>query len=354
MPVKKKSPPFSPEQPLPVSTEGPDKTDLVSPELLEEDSSSSSASAPSIGDEATGKPSLKETATEESSNVEMPSTSPSLHSECDVSSSTEDTEEDSSDEDSDGLTQLDIENLSVLPIRVKASLLVNYLLLKYRIKEPVTLEDMLNTVIKEYKDKFPEILQKARECLEMVFGLEVKEVDTINHCYIVCMTLGLTYDGLLREVEGMPKTGILIIVLGVIFLNNNSATKNQVWEVLNTMGIYAGQKHFICGNPEDFITGELVQQKYVEYRQLPNTHPPRYKFAWGPRAYAEINKLELLQFLLKAYENSPGSFPITFVVALNVEKERAQGLAVASFDDSATPLSLESCGATSGSCFQPQ
>ncbi|XP_075395360.1 melanoma-associated antigen B16-like [Tenrec ecaudatus] len=354
MPVKKKSPRLSLEQPLPVSTEGPDKTDQVLPELLEEGSSSSSAPTPSIGDKATEKPSLKETAAAETSNVEMPSTSPSLQSESDVSSSTEDTDEDSSDEDSDGLTQQDIENLSVSPIRVKESLLANYLLLKYQSKEPVTLEDMLNTVIKEYKDKFPEILQKARECLQMVFGLEVKEVDTINHCYIVCMTLGLTYDGLLREVEGMPKTGILIIVLGVIFLNNNSATEKQVWEVLNTMGIYAGQKHFICGNPEDFITRELVQQKYVAYRQLPNTHPPRYKFAWGPRAYAEINKLELLQVLLKAYAHSPSSFPVSFVVALQVEKERAQGLAAASFDDSATPLSLESSGANSGSCFQPQ
>ncbi|XP_012864115.1 melanoma-associated antigen B16-like [Echinops telfairi] len=354
MPVKKKIPRFSPKQPLSVSTEGQDTSNLVLPELLEEDSSSCSSPTPSNGDKATEKTSLKETAAEETSAVEKPSTSQSLQSEHEVSSSTEDTEEGSSDDDSDGLTPLDVEKLSGSPIREKASLLARYLLLKYRIKEPVTLEDMLNTVIKEYKDHFPEILQKAQECLEMLFGLEVLEVDTIHHCYTVCMTLGLTYDGLLREVEGMPKTGILIIVLGVIFLNRNSATEKQVWEVMNTMGIYAGQKHFICGKPEDFLTGELVQQKYVEYRQLPNTNPPRYKFVWGPRAFAEVNKLQLLQFLLKAYARSPGSFPITFVVALKVEKERAQGLAAASVDASATTVSLESSGATSSSCFQPQ
>lgn len=107
-------------------------------------------------------------------------------------------------------------------------LLVNYMLLKYQMKEPITKAAMLKNVTKEYKGHFVEIFQKASECLEMVFGLDVKEVDAISNYYGLFIKIGLTYDGMQHGEKGVPKTGILILILGVIFMNGNRATEEKI------------------------------------------------------------------------------------------------------------------------------
>ncbi|XP_075394461.1 melanoma-associated antigen B16-like [Tenrec ecaudatus] len=360
MPVERESPRFLPEEPLSVSLENLEMNGLL-PEFLDEDSSSSSSTTASYDGEATEEESsVEETTAEETSTVELLSASLGLQGGY-AFSSLADIEETESEEDDleEGsanalLSQLVLENFFLSPIEEKVAVLVNFLLFKYQNKEPITVEDMLNNVIKEYKDNFAEILKKANERLEIVFGLEVKEVDPTNHCYTIIIKLGLTYDGMLSETQGMPKTGLLILLLGIIFLKGNRATEEEVWHVLNKMGIYSGKKHFIYGEPFKFITGELVQENYVEYKQLPNTDPPCYEFVWGPRTYTEISKMKLLEFLSKTYGGAPDCFPVQYADALKEEAERAQALAAASIDTSATTMSLESPGATSSSCAQQQ
>lgn len=66
--------------------------------------------------------------------------------------------------------------------------LVGFLLLKYPAKEPTTKADMLSSVIREHQDHFPEISGRAAECLQPVFGVDVKEVDAINHAYVLGTT----------------------------------------------------------------------------------------------------------------------------------------------------------------------
>lgn len=39
--------------------------------------------------------------------------------------------------------------------------------------------------------------------------------------------LGLTYDGMMHGEAGVPKTGILILILGVIFMKGNCATEER-------------------------------------------------------------------------------------------------------------------------------
>uniref|UniRef100_M3XPC7 MAGE domain-containing protein n=1 Tax=Mustela putorius furo TaxID=9669 RepID=M3XPC7_MUSPF len=201
--------------------------------------------------------------------------------------------------------------------------LVNFMLFKYHMKEPVTEADM-KVVIKEYEDHFTEIFLRACEHIEMVFGLDVKRVDPTNHCYGLFIKLGLTYDGVLDGEEGMPKTGILIFILGVIFMKGNSATEEEVWEVLNLTGIYAGQKHAIFGEPRELITKDFVKEKYLEYRQVANSDPAQFEFLWGPRAHAETTKMKVLEFLAKVHGTDPSSFPSSYEEALQDEEESAR------------------------------
>ncbi|XP_077001053.1 melanoma-associated antigen 10-like [Tamandua tetradactyla] len=202
--------------------------------------------------------------------------------------------------------------------------LVQFLLRKYRKKEPITKEDMLKMIIRNYKEYFPVILKKTRECLELVFGLDVKEADTIGQLYVFEHTLDLTYDGMLSDDRGMPKTGLLILILSLIFMEGNCASEEEIWRVLNATGVYEGREHLIYGEPRKFITEELVQEKYLEYRRVAGSDPPRYEFLWGPRAHAETSKMKVLKFLVKVIDSAPTSFPAWYEDALRDEEEKVQ------------------------------
>ncbi|XP_062038908.1 melanoma-associated antigen 10-like [Lepus europaeus] len=216
------------------------------------------------------------------------------------------------------------ESLLRSKIEEKVSNLVEFLLFKYQTNAPTTKEEMLMCVIQNYQDHFPVILSEASECMQLVFGIDVKEVDPTNHSYALVISLGLTYDGLLSDVQGMPKTGLLILILSVIFMSGNYASEEEIWDVLIGMGLSPGEKHYIYGKPEKLLTEDWVQEGYLEWRQVPNSDPARYELLWGPRAHAEISKMSLLEFLAKINGSDPRSFPVWYEEALRDEAERAQ------------------------------
>nr|XP_025721677.1 melanoma-associated antigen 8-like [Callorhinus ursinus] len=184
-------------------------------------------------------------------------------------------------------------------IQGKLADLVEFLLLKYHTKELTSQAEMLEIVGKDDQDAFLVILGQASECMQLVFGMDVKEVDPNDHSYILVPVLGLTYDGMLSGEQGVPKTGLLVLVLGVILQHGDRAPEEEVWETLGVMGVYAGQEHDIYGEPRELLTNVWVQEGYVEYRQVPGSDPARYEFLWGPRAHAETGKLQMLEYLVR-------------------------------------------------------
>ncbi|XP_049727456.1 melanoma-associated antigen B16-like [Elephas maximus indicus] len=136
-------------------------------------------------------------------------------------------------------------------------------------------------------DDFLEFPKRTSEGIELVFSIDLKELEPSSHCYALTNKLGLTFDARMSGDERMPNRSLLIIMLGTIFMKGNCATKEEIWEVLNMMDLYFQGKYFIFREPRNFITKDLVQEKYVQYRQVPNSHPPCYEFLWGPRVRAE-------------------------------------------------------------------
>ncbi|XP_064429705.1 melanoma-associated antigen 10-like [Mirounga angustirostris] len=201
--------------------------------------------------------------------------------------------------------------------------LVAFLLLKYRTKEPTSQAEMLEIVGADDQDAFPVILGRVSECMRLVFGVDVKEVDPGDHSYILVPVLGLTWDGMLSGEQGMPKTGLLVLLLGFILLEGDYAPEEEVWEALGAMGVYASQEHVIYGEPRELFTNVWVQEGYVEYRQVPGPDPARYEFLWGPRAHAEINKLQMLEYLLQVNLGQAASFLFLSEGAVRDEEERA-------------------------------
>ncbi|XP_058906211.2 melanoma-associated antigen B1-like [Kogia breviceps] len=212
----------------------------------------------------------------------------------------------------------------------RVGMLTTFLLEKYEMKEPILKADMLKLVTKRYKGKFPEILRRAAECMELVFGLDLKEVKPSGGSYALVSKPDLTDDdGSLRSGWRLRKNGLLMTILCVIFLNGDRASEEEIWEFLNILGICDGMKHSIFGDPRKLITEDLVQEKYLVYRQVRNSDPPRYEFLWGRRARAETSKMKVLEFVAKVTGTVPRAFPVYYEEALRDEGQRARARAAA-------------------------
>ncbi|XP_057351385.1 melanoma-associated antigen 10-like, partial [Manis pentadactyla] len=192
-------------------------------------------------------------------------------------------------------------------LREKKVQLVAFLLLKYRAKELTTKAEMLERVIQDHQDHFPDILSCASWSLQLTFGIDVKEVDPSRHSYVLVPTLGLTWDGVTEE-QRLPKTGLLALLLGVIVLWGGRIPEEEVWEMLSARGVYSGREHFVFGDPRELITRVWVQEQYLEYRQVPDSNPARFHLLWGLRAQAEARKVQVLLFLFRLLSTPIGPF----------------------------------------------
>lgn len=70
--------------------------------------------------------------------------------------------------------------------------LFKFMLLKYCAKELNSKTEILNMILMDNQDHIPVVFHKAAQCLQLVFGMAVKEVYPREHIYILVPTLGLT------------------------------------------------------------------------------------------------------------------------------------------------------------------
>ncbi|XP_055419281.1 melanoma-associated antigen B4-like [Bubalus kerabau] len=237
----------------------------------------------------------------------------------------------------------------------KAELLVQYMLYKYKMRELIKRSEMLQKINRRYKEQFPEILSRASECIEMLFGLVLKEVRPNSHCYILVSNLDLSDSESMRGDGGLPKNGLLMPLLGVIYLNGNHAPEEKIWKFLNMLGIYDGRSHFIFGEPRKLITEDLVREGYLEYQQVPGSDPPRYEFLCGPKALTETSKTKVLQFLAKVKDLVHPALQPQYEEAWReeVESTGARGAARAGTSASTRPGTAASAAAGSSASTRP-
>ena len=209
----------------------------------------------------------------------------------------------------------------------KTRMLVEYMLLKYKMQQPMRRGEMLKVINKRFKEHFPEILKKASYRLDVVFGLELKEILPHGQAYELVSKLDFEDDGSRINELGVPTRGILIALLSVIYLNNYCAAEEDVWHFLNALRIFDGIPHLIFGDVRKLITEDLVQEKYLVYSQVPNSDPPSYQFLWGPRAYAETCQIKVMDFLAKMSETTTEDYSSRYEQALIEEEEKAQAAA---------------------------
>ncbi|CAO2623799.1 Melanoma-associated antigen B3 [Lemmus lemmus] len=187
------------------------------------------------------------------------------------------------------------------------------------------MEDMLKVIDKEEINTFPEILRKTAERLADIYAVELREVESSRQVYDLISMLKLPNNGRVRAGKGLPKTGFLMAILGMILMNGKSVREEDIWRMLRSMSVYPGRKHQIFGEPRKLLTQDLVKLKYLEYQKVANSDPPCYEFRWGPKAYAETSEQTVLNFVAKINEIFFSYFKDHYEEALEGEQMENQG-----------------------------
>ncbi|XP_051001845.1 non-structural maintenance of chromosomes element 3 homolog [Acomys russatus] len=210
-------------------------------------------------------------------------------------------------------------------LELKVAELVQFLLIKDQRKIPIKRSGILKHVIRDYKDIFPDLLKLAAEQLRYVFGYKLVELEPKSNSYILINALEpVEEDSEVRGHQETPTTGLLMIILGLIFMNGHSIPENEVWDFLRRLGVYPTKKHSIFGDPKKLITEDFVRQRYLEPRRIPHTDPMDCDLEWGPRAHLETSKMKVLKFVAKIHNQDPKDWPTQYCDALADEQCRAR------------------------------
>ncbi|XP_069501439.1 non-structural maintenance of chromosomes element 3 homolog isoform X2 [Ambystoma mexicanum] len=183
--------------------------------------------------------------------------------------------------------QRNLEKRSPELVDRKVAEVVQYLLVKDQKKMPIKRADIIKNVVKEYKDVYSEIVNRAGKALQKVFGLQLAEIDTKNHIYILINTLERLEGDKMKVDDGTAKLGLLTVILSLIFMKGNVAREAVIWETLRRM---------------------RLDPAYLEYNRIPHTDPVEYELRWGPRALKETSKLKILEFVSKIQNKDPKSW----------------------------------------------
>ncbi|OBS83236.1 hypothetical protein A6R68_22773 [Neotoma lepida] len=213
-------------------------------------------------------------------------------------------------------------------LELKVAELVQFLLIKDQKKIPIKRTDILRHVVGDYRDVYPNLLRLAAERLQYVFGYKLVELEPRSHTYILINMLEpVEEDAEVRGDQDTRTTGLLMMVLGLIFMKGNTITETEVWDFLQRLGVYPTRKHLIFGDTKKLITEDFVRQRYLEYRRIAHTDPVDYELRWGPRTNLETSKMKVLKFVAKVHKQDPKDWPTQYFEALADEENRARSAA---------------------------
>nr|XP_019961440.1 PREDICTED: non-structural maintenance of chromosomes element 3 homolog isoform X2 [Paralichthys olivaceus] len=219
----------------------------------------------------------------------------------------EDDEDPTFTQPSTSQVQRGLEKFTPAQVDQKTAEVVQYFLVKDQKKVPVRRADLVKHVVKDYRNIYPEIMKKATRTFDQVFGLKLVEIDTKYHVYILVNKLETA-----EEASGInptnPKTGLLFVILSVIFMKGGVVRETLIWNTLKKLRVDAGVKHEEFGDVKRLVTDEFVRQRYLEYVRIPHTEPAEHEFHWGQRADLEVSKAKILEFMGQLHDQEPQSW----------------------------------------------
>ncbi|KAF5927203.1 hypothetical protein HPG69_017678, partial [Diceros bicornis minor] len=174
----------------------------------------------------------------------------------------------------------------------KAHELMWYVLVKDQKRMIIWFPDMVKDVIGSYKKWCRSILRRTSLILARVFGLHLRL--TSLHTMEFSLVKALEPEELDRVAlsNRMPMTGLLLMILSLIYVKGRGARESAVWNVLRILGLRPWKKHSTFGDVRKLITEDR-----------------------------EITKMQIMEFLARVFKKDPQAWPSRYREAL--EEARA-------------------------------
>ncbi|KAM6202422.1 necdin [Rhynchocyon petersi] len=211
----------------------------------------------------------------------------------------------------------------------KAHELMWYVLVKEQKKMSIWFPDMVKDVIGSYKKWCRSILRRTSLILTRVFGLHLRLTSLRTMEFSLVKALEPEELDRVALSSHMPMTGLLLMILSLIYVKGRSARESAVWNVLRILGLRPWKKHSTFGDVRKLIVEEFVQQNYLKYQRVPHVEPPEYEFFWGSRASHEITKMQIMEFLARVFKKDPQAWPSRYREALEEARALQQAETVA-------------------------
>ncbi|XP_029421375.1 melanoma-associated antigen 10-like [Nannospalax galili] len=84
-----------------------------------------------------------------------------------------------------------------------------------------TSNEVLNEVTRDYEEYSLVIFSEVSECLKLIFGIDVIEMDPSTHSYILVISQGPPMMEWCMVHQCGPNVGLIIMALCVIFMESN-------------------------------------------------------------------------------------------------------------------------------------
>ncbi|KAI5711904.1 hypothetical protein M8J76_004774 [Diaphorina citri] len=208
-------------------------------------------------------------------------------------------------------------------LREVANKAVFYLLAVHGCKGIVKRNDLTNAVLgKEHRRHFRTIIDLANNKLKMVFGLKVVPTDDKFSTLMLINCLERRSGAPLNiDTEFKTLDSFLLLVLAVIFMNNDSITEGALLRFLETLGYSENYYDNDVGKITDVLKKDLVNQCYLNYSPVESAGDEiQYAYSWGIRARHQVKREKILKFVSKVYECDP-SFWLEQHMKVQEEKE---------------------------------
>ncbi|XP_059484658.1 melanoma-associated antigen B2-like [Neocloeon triangulifer] len=162
--------------------------------------------------------------------------------------------------------------------------------------------DVTKEVLKNFHFKhYPTIMAKASEILKEVFGLEIKNLDGDDDKFDKMILIDTqSIPKYASSEEDKATLALLFLVLSCIQVSGEAIKEEDLINFLRELNILYSKQDPNFGDVEGKVN-TFKGQAYLRFDVDKSTNPPTKMIALGPRAKAEINKVEMLRFLKKVY-----------------------------------------------------
>lgn len=203
--------------------------------------------------------------------------------------------------------------------------LVQFLLIKGSQQIPISRAEMLRFVRGDLESMFYDIIAKAAMKLRYDFGFDLQLLDLEHHTYALVNSPRAAAATAAKDRDlgaESAKLGLLMVILGLIYMKGNCVREAQVWDLLGRLGVWPLKHYHHFGYPKKLLTEEFVEQQFLNYRQVPYSSPPEYEFTWGLRSSRDISKMQVLSFVARLQKKEPQHWPAQYQEALADEAYR--------------------------------